>query len=258
LSDLLVASVHQVVPQYELWINDGPDGKRPNFRAPQHNQVLLLPPGAGSVSVLDFNRDGSLDLVFAVSSACSGTVLRSERQVGVGGDKDTRASRGQDEFELDGHAPCAINEIHLALNARSEVHRHASHLCDRLPASQQTTFGIPSQPAHDAAADSPRGRVGQVVLRTRDLLGASLFGGREPLPHISNTRGQAPLLYSKLGMDARMVHVADLDLDGFPDLVCSPSIPPSTHHLFFRLSFSFAGLWLGSGLFVCLCLRLSC
>lgn len=238
LSDLLVASVHQGVAQYEVWINDGPDGKRPNFRPPTHNQVLLLPTGAGSVSVLDFNRDGSLDLVFAVSYGCAGTVLRSERQGNVGVDTDDRDARGSrrqgDEFELDGHAPCAISEIHLALNARSEVHRHASQLCERLPVSEESTFGIPSQPA---AADSPRGRVGQVIVRSRDFLGASLFGAREPVPHISNTRGKAPLLASKLGMDARMLHVADIDLDGFPDLV-SPLPPP---HLLFRLaSFSAA------------------
>jgi hypothetical protein len=52
-------------------LNGGPDGKLPNFQPPTEGLLLILPPGAGSVSLMDFNRDGSLDLVYAVSQECS-------------------------------------------------------------------------------------------------------------------------------------------------------------------------------------------
>ena len=70
MSDLTVATENDL---YEVWLNARPDGKMPNFSPPADNLVLSLPPGAGSVSVVDFDRDGSLDLMCAVSARCNGT-----------------------------------------------------------------------------------------------------------------------------------------------------------------------------------------
>ena len=76
-----------------------------------------------------------------------------------------------------------------------------------------------------------RGRVGEVVVKNRDFAGTSLFGGREPLPQKRNGStvvgadtggreggGGARILASYLGMDPRMLHIADVDLDGYPDV----------------------------------------
>ena len=52
------------------------------------------------------------------------------------------------------------------------------------PADGTTFLGVASaRDSSSANGARERGRAAQVVLRTRDFSGGSLFGGKEPLPH---------------------------------------------------------------------------
>ena len=224
LSDLLVASVAGGDAQYEVWLNGGSDGVRPNFLAPSsENLILAQEPGAGSVSVLDFNRDGSLDLMYAVSSGCQGAVLRDESTASVGawGSRGTRDRGGmpfgtEDGLASDGFAPCSTSKVYVALNARSDIRRNPSELCTSSP-EDDVTFG---RQGVGGSGRSRKGRLAEVVADTQDFGGASLFGGAEPVPHHRGESGKpAPLMAEGLGMDPRMLHIADMDLDGYPDVV---------------------------------------
>jgi hypothetical protein len=73
---------------------------------------------------MDFNRDGALDLIYAVSTGCDGTLLRDRDRDGGGG--GSRSGGGEDELQGDGHAPCAVSEIHVALNGRADSEQHAA------------------------------------------------------------------------------------------------------------------------------------
>ena len=77
--------------------------------------------------------------------------------------------------------------------------------------SQQSAVGVPesSSPVWGGGGGGGRGvskgRVGERVLRSEDFGGASLFGGREPVPRQrkTNSGSQAPLIATALCMDPR-------------------------------------------------------
>jgi len=56
------------------------------------------------------------------------------------------------------------------------------------------------------------GRVAEVVMKSRDFAGSSLFGGREPVPRSQGAGGggggtEARVLALHMGMDPRMLHI---------------------------------------------------
>jgi len=192
VQDMIVAAVNSAGdPVYEIWLNAGPDGKLPNFLPPTQGLQLLLPRGAGSVSVADFNRDGSLDLVYAVSAGCLGVQFRGQGPEGLLAPPAPALLR--ERFDEQGYAPCDKSEIYVALNARSDSQRKTSEMCKA--SSEPSAVGVLG-----AAIGGHGSRVGERVLRTEDFGGASLFGGREPLPHHGNSREQAPLIATSLGV----------------------------------------------------------
>ncbi|EKX52411.1 hypothetical protein GUITHDRAFT_133507 [Guillardia theta CCMP2712] len=186
LADLILASEKDLSSMYEVWINRGPNGTIPNFLPPDQDLMLSLPNGAGSVTVADVNRDGSLDLVYAAVKECNYKLA--------------------DRTLQQPSSPCLESQLLVAYNSRTDKDRPSGALCS---GAAKNTIGEKS---------STGLRVGTVVMSNADFAGSRLLHSNEILPN-NVAGGQGFSVVEDFGMDPMMVRAGDYDLDGYVDLL---------------------------------------
>jgi len=185
LADLIIASEKGASSMYEVWVNGRPNGTIPKFVPPDQNLMLSLPPGAGSATVADVNRDGSLDLVYAAISECNYRLTDKSLQT---------------------PSQCFESQLLVAFNSRDDKSRPSGALCSgagKNSIGQQNSAGL---------------RVGTVVMSNTDFHGSRLLHADDVIPN-NVAGGQGFSVVEDFGMDPMMVRAGDYDLDGYVDLL---------------------------------------